>query len=190
VFEQRILRCPRGHRLAYSPSITDSLPLYFSGPFCAIDALGIAGMFRTDALIESSWRACGSRIEIGAQGGKSLSHAQPVDAVIWYDLAYSGRAATSCCPSIAFFCSEAELQQRSSAQSPRRAGYLLTLDEALEVGRALIESVPRPAVSVNFDHAHWAHCSRYHARQRLKRPAGTDKNATDRASPPAMRAEI
>jgi alkylmercury lyase len=112
---------------------------------CAIDALGIAGMFRTDALIESSCRACGSRIEIGtAQGGKSLSHAQPVDAVVWYDLAYSGRAATSCCPSIAFFCSEAELQQRSSAQSPRRAGYLLTLDEALEVGRALFEPVLAP----------------------------------------------
>ena len=109
---------------------------------CAIDALGIAGMLRTDAVIESSCRACGSRIEITtAQGGKSLSHARPVDTVVWYDLVYSGRAATSCCPAIAFFCSDEELQQSLSAQSLRRAGYRLTLDEALEVSRALFEPV-------------------------------------------------
>jgi hypothetical protein len=109
---------------------------------CAIDALGIAGMFGTDVVIESSCRACGKRIEIGtAQGGKSLSHARPADAVVWYDLAYSGRAAASCCPAIAFFCSGAELQRWLSGQSPPRAGNLLTLDEALEVGRALFEPV-------------------------------------------------
>jgi hypothetical protein len=109
---------------------------------CAIDALGIAGMFRTDVVIGSSCRACASRIEIGtAQGGTSLSYVRPGDAVIWYDLAYSGRAAASCCPSIAFFCSKAELQQWLSPQSPPRAGYRLTLDEALEVGRALFEPV-------------------------------------------------
>jgi alkylmercury lyase len=107
---------------------------------CAIDALGIAGMFRTDVVIESSCRACGSRIEIAtAQGGKSLSHARPVNAVVWYDLAYSGRAAASCCPAIAFFCSNAELHQWLSAQSPQRGGYCLMLDEALEIGRALFE---------------------------------------------------
>jgi alkylmercury lyase len=107
---------------------------------CAIDALGIAGMFRTDVVIGSSCRACAGRIEIGtALGGKSLSYVRPGDSVVWYDLAYSGRAAASCCPSIAFFCSEAELKQWFSAQSPPRAGYRLTLDEALEVGRALFE---------------------------------------------------
>jgi hypothetical protein len=109
---------------------------------CAIDALGIAGMFHTDVVIESSCRACTKRIEIGtAQGGKSLSHVRPGHAVVWYDLAYSGRAATSCFPAIAFFCSDAELQHWLSAQSPQRAGYCLTLDEALEVGRALFEPV-------------------------------------------------
>lgn len=109
---------------------------------CAIDALGIAGMFRSDVVIESSCRACGGRIEIGtAQGGKSLSDARPGDAVVWYDLAYTGRAAASCCPAIAFFCCDAELRQWLSAQSLQRAGYCLTLDEALEVGRALFEPV-------------------------------------------------
>jgi alkylmercury lyase len=109
---------------------------------CAIDALGVAGMFRTDVVIESTCRACAKRIEIGTvQGGESLSHALPVDAVVWYDLAYSGRAAASCCPAIAFFCSDAELHHWLSAQSPQRTGYSLPLNEALEVGRALFEPV-------------------------------------------------
>jgi hypothetical protein len=56
---------------------------------CAIDALGVPGMFRTDATIASSCRACGSRIEVGTAGnGKSLSHYRPAEAVIWYDSAY------------------------------------------------------------------------------------------------------
>jgi len=109
---------------------------------CAIDALGVAAMFGTDVVIESSCRTCGGGIEIStAQGGKSLSYARPVNAVVWYDLAYSGCAAASCCRSIAFFCSEAELQQWMSAQSPQPKGHPLTLDEALEVGRALFEPV-------------------------------------------------
>jgi hypothetical protein len=99
-------------------------------------------MFGTDVVIESSCRTCGGGIEIStAQGGKSLSYARPVNAVVWYDLAYSGCAAASCCRSIAFFCSEAELQQWMSAQSPQPKGHPLTLDEALEVGRALFEPV-------------------------------------------------
>jgi alkylmercury lyase len=109
---------------------------------CAIDALGIAGMFHTDVVIESSCRACGSGIEIvTAQTGKVLSHVRPVDAMVWYDLAYSGCAAVSCCPSIAFFCSEAELLQWLCARSLRPIGYRLTLGEALEVSRALFEPV-------------------------------------------------
>ena len=99
-------------------------------------------MFRSDAVIQSSCRICGSRIEIStAQAGKSLGYAQPGDVVVWYDLAYSESAATSCCPSIAFFCSDAELQRWLSAESPHRAGYRLMLDEALEVSRALFEPV-------------------------------------------------
>ena len=109
---------------------------------CAIDALGIAAMFGTDVVIESSCRVCGGGIEIGtAQRGKSLSYARPVNPVVWYDLAYSGCAAASCCPSIALFCSEGELQQWVSAQNPEPKGYRLTLDEAPEVGRALFEPV-------------------------------------------------
>jgi alkylmercury lyase len=70
-----------------------------------------------------------------------LSYARPVDAIVWYDLAYSGCAAASCCRSIAFFCSKVELQRWLSGQNPQPTGYRLTLDEALEVGRALFEPV-------------------------------------------------
>jgi hypothetical protein len=109
---------------------------------CAIDALGVAGMSRTDVIIESSCRACGSRIAITTtQAGKSLSHAQPANTVVWYDLAYSGCAAASCCRSIAFFCSDAQLQRWLSTHDPQPRGYPLTLDEALEVGQALFGPV-------------------------------------------------
>ena len=109
---------------------------------CAIDALGIAGMFRRDVVIESSCRACGGGIEIvTAQSGKVLSHVRPVDAMVWYDLSYSGCAAVSCCRSIAFFCSEAELLQWLCARSLQPIGCRLALGEALEVSRALFEPV-------------------------------------------------
>jgi hypothetical protein len=115
---------------------------------CAIDALGIAAMFGTDVVIESSCRACGGGIEVvTAQGGKSMSYARPIDAVVWYDLAYSGCAAVSSCQSIAFFCSDAQLQQWLTAQSPQPRGYRLTLDEALEVGCALFEPVLAAAIA-------------------------------------------
>ena len=108
-------------------------------------------MFGTDVVVKSSCRVCGARIEIGtAQAGKSLSYARPVDALVWYDLAYSGCAAASCCRSIAFFCAESELKHWLSAQNPQPTGCRLNLGAALEVGRALFEPVlavvPAPGI--------------------------------------------
>jgi hypothetical protein len=109
---------------------------------CAIDALGAGGMYRTDTTITSSCRLCGTTIEVGtAQQGTALSHARPAGAVVWYDFAYSQTAAMSCCPSIGFFCGDGHLQQWMAAQTAARAGYRLTLDEALEVGRAIFGPV-------------------------------------------------
>ncbi len=109
---------------------------------CAIDALGVGGMYQTDVTVASSCRFCGTKIEIRtAQNGKALNHARPASAVVWYDLAYSQTAAASCCPSIGFFCCDEHLQQWLAAQTLRRAGYRLALDEALEVGRAIFEPV-------------------------------------------------
>ena len=107
---------------------------------CAIDALGVGGMYQTDVTVASSCRFCGTGIEIRtAQNGKAPGYARPAGVIVWYDLAYSEAAATSCCPSIGFFC--CDLQQWLAAQTSRRAGYRLALDEALEVGRALFEPI-------------------------------------------------
>jgi len=123
-----------GHRVELHGSKLNAL--------CAIDALGVGGMFCTDVTIESSCRACDAKIEIAtADAGKSLHSARPADAVVWYDLAFSRSAATSCCPSIAFFCCGEHLQRWLVGQIPQPAGYRLTLDEALEVGRAIFEPI-------------------------------------------------
>jgi alkylmercury lyase len=109
---------------------------------CAIDALGVGGMYRIDVTIASSCRFCGTSIDIStAEKGKALSDARPATAVVWYDLTYNQTAATSCCPSIRFFCCDEHLRQWLAEQTSRRAGYRLTLDEAMEVGRAIFEPV-------------------------------------------------
>jgi len=89
---------------------------------CAIDALGIARMFGTNTRIESCRRACGGRIEVRtAQNGKALGHYRPAEA---------------CCPAIAFFCSNEHLEQWLLAQSRKRVGSRLTLNEGLELSRS------------------------------------------------------
>ncbi len=109
---------------------------------CAIDALGAGSMCRADATITSSCRLCGTTIEIGTvQCGTARGRARPASTVVWYDLAYAQAAATSCCPSIGFFCCDEHLQQWMAAQTAARAGYRLGLDEALEVGRAIFGPV-------------------------------------------------
>jgi alkylmercury lyase len=105
-------------------------------------------MYRTDVAITSSCRHCRTVIDIRtAKNGKALSHARPDSTVVWYDLAYSESAATSCCPSIAFFCGDDHLQQWLAGQTSPRAGYRLALDEALEAGRAIFEPVLAPGVN-------------------------------------------
>jgi alkylmercury lyase len=65
----------------------------------------------------------------------------PSGAAVWYDFAYDASAATSCCPAIAFFCSDEHRRQWLNDQMPRRNGIGLTMDEALEVGRAIFSPV-------------------------------------------------
>ena len=78
----------------------------FLHALCAIDALGVGSMYRTDVKIESSCRLCSETVRIATMAeGRALRSACPTDAVVWYDFAYDGSAAASCCPAIAFFCS-------------------------------------------------------------------------------------
>lgn len=109
---------------------------------CAIDALGVASMYRCDVSIESSCGFCSGAIRIATLAeGQRLRSVSPTDAVVWYDFAFEGSAATSCCPVIAFFCSEGHLRRWLDGQKPQREGVCLTMDEALQVGRAIFGPV-------------------------------------------------
>lgn len=109
---------------------------------CAIDALGVAAMYGADTAIRSQCRHCGRAIRISTtEAGCALASVDPLGSVVWYDFAYDGSAAASCCPSIAFFCSDKHLEQWQLAQPSRRAGVRLAMDEALEVGRAIFGPV-------------------------------------------------
>lgn len=109
---------------------------------CAIDALGVAGMYGTDVLVRSPCRLCGATVHAAtADKGSALGSVAPAEAVVWYDFAFSGSAAASCCTAIAFFCSDDHLRRWLDAQTPRRGGVRLTMGEALEVGRAIFGPV-------------------------------------------------
>lgn len=109
---------------------------------CAIDALGVGAMYKTDATISSSCRQCGSMIRVKvAHEGRRLEDVFPAKAVVWYDFAYEGSAAASCCPAITFFCSGEHLEGWRHDQKTQRVGIDLTMAEALEVGRAVFGPV-------------------------------------------------
>ena len=106
---------------------------------CAIDALGVGAMCKTDVTIKSSCLRCGTPIQLTtAQGGRCLDTISPTSLVVWYDFSsYCDSAASSCCPAIAFFCCDEHLW---SSQSDR-CGSRLTAHEALEVGRAIFAPI-------------------------------------------------
>jgi hypothetical protein len=113
---------------------------------CAIDALGVGAMCATDVVIESSCLFCATAISIEtAQRGTTLSNTRPGSTIVWYDLAYDRCAATSCCPSIAFFCSDEHLETWRTTQTKEPLGRRLILADALEIGRALFEPILKPA---------------------------------------------
>jgi alkylmercury lyase len=105
---------------------------------CAIDALGVGAMYGTDVEIKSSCRACDEPIRVTTMTeGREVLTATPGETVVWYDFAYEGGAAGSCCRTTAFFCSHEHLRGWLAGRSQGQAGAALALDEALEVGRAL-----------------------------------------------------
>ena len=109
---------------------------------CAIDALGVGAMYGANAVVRSQCRQCGRAVRVGTtEAGRALAIIDPLGSVVWYDFAYDGNAATSCCPSIVFFCSDGHLEQWQRDQLGRRAGVRLAMDEALEVGRAIFGPV-------------------------------------------------
>lgn len=123
-----------GHRVKLKGQLLHAL--------CAIDALGVGSMYRTDVTIESPCRFCGKPIGIATTSeGRTLRSVSPAEAVVWYDFAYEGSAAASCCPVIAFFCSDGHLRCWLGDQRLPRQGVRLAIDEALQVGRAVFGPV-------------------------------------------------
>lgn len=106
---------------------------------CAADAPGVGAMYRRDVAIESPCRLCGAavRVATAAAEGRALRSVAPARAVVWYDFAFSGSAAAPSCTAIAFFCSNGHLRRWIDARTPRREGVRLTMDDALEMGRAI-----------------------------------------------------
>jgi hypothetical protein len=140
-------RAPERIRLAYpfTEAETDhrvDLNGHALRALCAIDALGVAAMCGVDTTIASPCRHCGETVHIRtAAAGRELASVHPSDSAVWYDFAYDGSAAASCCPSIAFFCSRSHLQLWQKAAPRPRAGICLSMGEALEVGRAIFGPV-------------------------------------------------
>lgn len=126
-----------GHRMTLGAREVNAL--------CAIDALGTGAMCGSDISVQSSCSLCSDPIHVRTEDrGRRLAEVSPATTVVWYDFAYSGCAAASCCPTIAFFCQADHLRQWLEAQEPRRHGARLAIDEALEVGRAIFGPLLTP----------------------------------------------
>jgi mercuric reductase len=106
---------------------------------CAIDALGVGAMLDRDIEIVSSCRACGAEIQVSTHDrGRGLGAVTSPDAVVWAGMRYEGGcSATSLCTVIAFFCSGAHREDWCARNASDVCGFVLSVSEALEVGRAL-----------------------------------------------------
>jgi len=114
---------------------------------CAIDALGTGAMLGMDVVIESTCRSCSAPIRVETrERGASLADHSPRGAVVWTGLQYADRcAANSLCTVMAFFCSDEHLNSWRDGQDPRPNGFCLSMDEGLQMGKALF--TPRLASS-------------------------------------------
>ncbi len=109
------------------------------GSLCAIDALGAGAMLGCDTAIESSCRGCGTPIRITTRdGGHALHSVSPTAALVWAGTLYAdGCSATSGCTVKAFFCSDGHLAAWRGRTDPDSTGFRLSVEAALQVGKAL-----------------------------------------------------
>jgi mercuric reductase len=106
---------------------------------CAIDALGAGDMYRRDVEIRSRCRACGAPVTVATRDrGWAVADVQPGSAVVWSGIRDTGGcAASSNCTVIAFFCDDAHLEAWRTQHDPGAPGFRLSVDEALQAGRAI-----------------------------------------------------
>jgi hypothetical protein len=106
---------------------------------CAIDALGAGDMYGRDVEINSRCRSCGAPVTVATgDRGRAVADVQPGSAVVWSGVRRTeGCAANSMCPVIAFFCDDAHLEAWRAERHPDAPGFRLSIDEALQAGRAI-----------------------------------------------------
>ena len=114
---------------------------------CAIDALGTGAMLGADVAIESACRFCGTPIRIETRDqGVALADYAPMIAVVWSGIQYSNScAADSLCTVMAFFCTDEHLQSWRDAQDRGAKGFRLSIDEGLQMGKAIFKPLLAPA---------------------------------------------
>ena len=114
---------------------------------CAIDALGAGAMLGTDLVIESACRFCGAAICIETRNdGAALETCSPTGAIVWSGIQYSnGCAADSLCTVMAFLCSDEHLESWRDARDAKPKGYRLSIDEGLQMGKAIFMPLLAPA---------------------------------------------
>jgi len=113
---------------------------------CAVDALGIPFMMDRDVSIESSCAYCKTSVAINVRD-RSIEFCLPAETVVWVGTAYSGHAATSICPTLDFFCSPAHAAAWREAR-PQEQGHVLSVGEALYLGKGIFEDLLRPRPGV------------------------------------------
>lgn len=106
---------------------------------CAVDALGIGAMYGRDIEIDSRCGKCGVPIRVTTRNrGRALADVEPRSAVVWLGGRYEGGcAASSLCAVTAFFCAQDHLDVWRRTREADEPGFRLTIDEALEAGRAI-----------------------------------------------------
>ena len=108
---------------------------------CAIDALGAGSMFKQDVRIKSYCRATRAPITIElTAAGTEIKSARPGTAIVWSGIQLSdGCAADSLCTVLAFFASDPAFEDWRAKEHPDTPGYRLTLNEGMQVGRAIFD---------------------------------------------------
>ncbi|WP_148086321.1 alkylmercury lyase family protein [Micromonospora sp. HM5-17] len=104
---------------------------------CAIDALGMPFMLRTNAVITSTDPHTGQPVHVTI--ANSAATWQPTEAVVVYAaISAAGRSVDTCCSTINFFTNASAARAWISAH-PSLAATILNQDQAVTLGRDIFE---------------------------------------------------
>lgn len=106
---------------------------------CAIDALGVGAMLKTDTVILSKCRYCECDIQIETRGnGRAIASVSPENAIVWSGVQdIDGCAADTHCSVMAYFCSDDHLSAWRNEQKGNSKGHRLSIEQGLEAGAAI-----------------------------------------------------